>query len=96
MILPTIIVQASDLTIHDTALFTRGSAVEFSVNTVSVVIFFKQKQFPLQIMVSMAISSSSSGRKVVEPWAMRLPSIIVQAHRLSTAFARLRLWRCAA
>jgi hypothetical protein len=49
MFLPTIIVQESDLTILDTALFTRGSAIESSVNTISVVIFFKQKQFPLQI-----------------------------------------------
>ena len=37
--------------------------------------------------VPMANSSSSSGRKFVETSAMRLPSIIVQAYRLSTAFA---------
>ena len=38
-------------------------------------------------ILSMANSSSSSGRKFVETSAMRLPSIIVQAYRLSTAFA---------
>ncbi len=44
---PEIIVDASDLPIHDTALFSGGSAVAPSVHTVLVVIFLKQQQFPL-------------------------------------------------
>ena len=44
---PMIVVQASDITVRDVAYFVGGSTVEPSVNTVPVVIFLKQKQFPL-------------------------------------------------
>ena len=46
---PMVIVQASDLAIRISNFFVRGSVVERSVNTVPVVITFKQHQFSLQI-----------------------------------------------
>ncbi len=46
---PTIIVQASDLSIRDFTLFVGRCAVESSVNTISVAIFRKQRKFPRQV-----------------------------------------------
>ena len=53
------IVQASSLENCNIALFVGGNASESSVNTISIVIFFVQPQFPLQI-------SSSPERHLVE------------------------------
>jgi hypothetical protein len=52
VLFPVIVVQASDLTIRESALFVRGSAVESAVNTIPIVILFVQQQFPVKITSS--------------------------------------------